>query len=156
MQRTRVPLTTASARNGRNHFSGSSTLAMWRALAYAGAGPNTVLGLCGAALAFKGGSLSVVGGVLEAHGPALCWLLTRIRPFGGAIAAITLGHVVLAADAMTLEHTRAHERVHVMQYERWGPLFIPAYLAAGLWAFMRDRHPYFDNRFEVEAYKIAR
>ena len=47
--------------------------------------------------------------------------------------------------------TRAHERVHVRQYEWWGPLFVPAYLLAGLWALIHGGHPYFDNRFEREA-----
>jgi hypothetical protein len=43
--------------------------------------------------------------------------------------AITLGHVVLATTESALKKTRSHERVHVRQYERWGPFFIPAYLA---------------------------
>jgi hypothetical protein len=64
---------------------------------------------------------------------------------------LTFGHVVLAQDAQALECTRAHERVHVRQYERWGPLFIPAYAASSLWAFARGRHFYFHNAFEEEA-----
>ena len=36
--------------------------------------------------------------------------------------------------------------------EIWGPLFIPAYLAASLTAVLRGRHFYFDNAFEVEAF----
>jgi hypothetical protein len=55
-----------------------------------------------------------------------------------------------------LDETRAHERVHVAQCERWGPLFVPAYLAAGAWAWARGRHPYFDNPFEREAFAAAR
>lgn len=124
-----------------------------RHFAYVWALPNTLLGLIGASLALREGEIAVVDGVVEAHGPRLRWLLERASPFGGGIAAVTFGHVVLGADRRALELTRAHERVHVAQYERWGPLFIPAYLAAGLWAFMRGGHPYFDNWFEVEAYR---
>ena len=69
---------------------------------------------------------------------------------------MTLGHVVIARDRRSLEETRAHERVHVRQCETWGPLFVPAYLTASLWAVWRGRNFYFDNRFEVEAFKLAR
>jgi hypothetical protein len=41
--------------------------------------------------------------------------------------------------------------VHVRQYEHWGPLFVPAYLAASLWALLRGRDPYYHNWFEMEA-----
>ena len=43
------------------------------------------------------------------------------------------------------------------QCERWGPLFIPAYLLASLWILFnpRGRNPYFDNPFEREAYNKA-
>jgi hypothetical protein len=54
-----------------------------------------------------------------------------------------------------LESTRKHKRVHVSHCERWGVLFVPAYLAAGAWAFIRGGHPYFDNRFEREAEAIS-
>jgi hypothetical protein len=73
----------------------------------------------------------------------------------GGVAAITFGHVVLAVDAVALERTRAHERIHVNQYERWGALFIPAYLAASLWAAVRGGDPYFDNPFERQARDLA-
>jgi hypothetical protein len=68
---------------------------------------------------------------------------------------LTLGHVVLARDLPALQQTRAHERVHVRQYERWGPFFLPAYAAASLWALSRGRHPYVDNWFEREARQRA-
>jgi len=71
-----------------------------------------------------------------------------------AIAAITLGHVVLGCDEATLTRTRRHERVHVRQYERWGPLFIPAYLLASAWLGLRGFNAYLDNPFEVEAYAV--
>ena len=58
---------------------------------------------------------------------------------------------MLARDAAALSSTRSHERVHVRQYERWGPLFIPLYLSASAWALASGRDPYRDNRFEREA-----
>jgi hypothetical protein len=68
-------------------------------------------------------------------------------------AAMTLGHVVIARDRHSLESTRAHERVHVRQCEVWGPLFVPAYLAASLWALLGGRDAYFDNWLEVQAFQ---
>ena len=64
---------------------------------------------------------------------------------------MTLGHVVLGCDAVGLESTRVHERVHVEQYERWGLLLLPAYMAASVAAYIRGGDYYFDNRFEREA-----
>jgi hypothetical protein len=100
--------------------------------------------------------LRVVGGALEAHGPALAWMLTHLVPLSGGATAMTFGHIVLARDARSLEDTRAHERVHVRQCERWGPLFVPAYLIASLFAALRGRHHYFDNPFERDAYVASR
>jgi hypothetical protein len=98
----------------------------------------------------------VVHGVVEAHGPALAWLLSHLTLIPGGAAALTLGHVVIARDSWSLESTRTHERVHVRQCETWGPLFVPAYLSAGLWATLCGGNFYFDNRFEVEAFDVAR
>jgi len=98
----------------------------------------------------------VVDGVLEAHGPLLAWLLSHLTLMPGGADALTLGHVVIGRDAWSLESTRAHERVHVRQCEAWGFLFVPAYLTASLSVFLRGRHFYFDNRFEVAAIRAAR
>jgi hypothetical protein len=65
--------------------------------------------------------------------------------------AITLGHVILGRSAEALELLRAHEREHVRQYERWGPVFFLAYPAASLWQWLRGRNPYWFNYFEVQA-----
>jgi hypothetical protein len=73
----------------------------------------------------------------------------------GGVAALTLGHVVLGMSRAALAHTRAHERVHVAQVERWGPFFLPAYALASLWALLRGRNPYRDNPFEREAFAVA-
>lgn len=126
---------------------------MARSLQYVWASPNTLLGLLLALLALPGGGRArLVGGVLEVHGPALGWLLRRCTPLAGGALAITFGHVVLSGSAASLQVTRSHERVHVRQYERWGPLFIPAYLLSSVAAALRGDSPYRDNRFEREAY----
>jgi hypothetical protein len=65
---------------------------------------------------------------------------------------MTLGHVILGRDVACLDHSRRHEQVHVRQYERWGPLFLPLYLAASLVACCRGLDPYVDNPFEREAF----
>jgi hypothetical protein len=54
-----------------------------------------------------------------------------------------------------LDHCRTHELVHVRQYERWGPLFVPAYLASSAIIWLRGGDPYRDNPFEREAYAVA-
>jgi hypothetical protein len=88
-------------------------------------------------------------------GPAtaigLAWTLRRLVPLDGGALALTLGHVVLGRDASALAATRAHERVHVRQYELWGPLFLPAYALASVVALVAGGHPYRDNWFEREA-----
>lgn len=120
-------------------------------LRYGWALPATLLGLALATLALRRGRLRVVGGVFEAHGPWLQWALTHLVPLGGGAGAMTIGHVVIAQDEYALEVTRAHERVHVRQYERWGVFFLPAYFIASACAALRGGHYYVDNVFEREA-----
>ena len=120
-------------------------------LRYVWAGPTTVVGLVVACALLRRGRAQLVDGVIEAHGPLLDLALRHLTPLAGGAAAITLGHVVIGRNARALAMTRAHERVHVRQYELWGPFFVPAYLAAGLYALARGGHPYYDNRFERDA-----
>lgn len=127
---------------------------MPRLLRYLWPMPTTLLGLVLAIAALRGGRMALVDGVLEAHGPILRWCLANLIPAAGGIAAITLGHVVLGQTAQALRWTRGHERVHVRQYERWGPFFVVAYLGASAWAVARGRHHYFDNHFEREAFGV--
>jgi hypothetical protein len=106
--------------------------------------PATCIGaLLGCAAMAFGARARVVQGVLEFTG--------RSRPLLG-FGAITFGHVIIAANADCLEACRAHEHVHVRQYERWGVLFFPLYGAASAIAWLRGGHFYRDNRFEREAY----
>jgi hypothetical protein len=124
-----------------------------RIVKYLWAFPGTAIGLClaGAALA-SGGRARIVDGVIEAHGGIVARLLRRCTLLAGGASAMTLGHVVLGRDAECLERTRAHERVHVRQYEMWGPLFLPAYAMASLLALLRGKNAYRDNWFERQAY----
>jgi hypothetical protein len=122
-----------------------------RAAAYLWASPVSIAALPLAALgAATGGRLRVLGGVLEADGGALRPILAHAVP-GFAIGAITLGHVVLGANAEELSASREHERVHVRQYERWGPLFPFVYFGASLLALACRRSPYAGNAFELQA-----
>jgi hypothetical protein len=124
------------------------------ALRYAWALPTTLVGLLFLPLAvLTGGRAQVVRGVLEVHGGIVAWLLRHATLLKGGASAMTLGHVVLGVDTAALDRTRAHERVHVRQCQRWGPLFIPAYLLASLWAVVRGRHAYRDNPFERQPYE---
>jgi len=100
----------------------------------------------------SGGSMRRHTGVLELSGGAVRFFLRHGTLLRNGAAAMTLGHVVLGQDQDDLDRTRTHERVHVRQAERWGPLFIPAYLIASVIQKLLGRHPYFDNPFEREAY----
>lgn len=125
---------------------------MLRFLLYLWALPVTLLGMGVAVIArSSGGALHRVDGVLEAAGGWPAWVLRRGLPFSGAVAAITLGHVVVGVSSAALAATRAHERVHVRQFERWGLLLLVLYPLAGLLAWLRGGHPYRDNWFEREA-----
>ncbi|MFO0829831.1 MAG: hypothetical protein U0572_16945 [Phycisphaerales bacterium] len=125
-----------------------------RFLGYLWAAPNTALGLAVyAVFAPFGARASLVDGVIEIEGPPVAALLARVPLVGGA-SALTLGHAVLARSAAEHARTRRHERVHVRQYARWGPFFLPAYALSSLLAWRRGLDPYRDNAFEREAYAI--
>ena len=123
-----------------------------RAAAYLWAAPTTIPGLV--LIACTGARPAWRDGVIEAHGQGVAWWFDVVAP-GRGIIAMTLGHVVLARDATALDETRAHERVHVAQCERWGALFVPAYLCASAVARLRGGDAYFDNVFEQEAWRVA-
>ena len=128
-----------------------------RAAVYLWALPTTAVGLLFLPLVLvsrKGGG-KVVDGVLELHGGPVDFFLRKCTLLKGGASAMTLGHVVLGRTEDLLDLTRSHERVHVRQCERWGPLFIPAYLLASMLVFFRGGRPYEDNPFEREAYGVS-
>ena len=100
---------------------------------------------------FSGGTVSVAAGVIEVEGGILRFLLSRRRPHF-TIDALTIGHVIIGQNRESLLRCRNHERVHVRQYELWGPLFPPLYLLSSAAALFRGMDPYRDNRFEREAF----
>ncbi|MCI0633672.1 MAG: hypothetical protein L0206_07135 [Actinobacteria bacterium] len=96
--------------------------------------PNTILGLVLGACTFQ---------LPRSHGGAIVF---DRRPRGLTRAlrsmhrtAMTVGFVIVASvpvEGRLLEH----ERHHVRQYARWGPLFIPVYLLLAI-GFGYRRHP---------------
>ena len=138
---------------GRSVFSRPNPLAHLGPLARnSWAAPTTAIGLVLVALAWAGrGRLRRVAGTLEAHGGWLRPLFAGAVPILGRIEAVALGHVIVGRSAAALDQCRDHERVHVRQCERWGPLFLPAYALAGVAAWWRGADPYLGNRFEREA-----
>jgi hypothetical protein len=125
-----------------------------RPVAYLWALPTTTAGLIALVLAASFGRVGtqVIDGVLELHGGWIEVFLRRGTLIDGGASAMTLGHVVLGRDRQLLELTRDHERVHVRQCERWGPLFLPAYGVASAIAWLGGRRAYRDNAFEREAF----
>ena len=102
-----------------------------------------------------GAKIQRVSGVLEVNldprSRALCKTVSCL-PF----TAITFGHVVIACSAQEQAALRTHERVHVAQYELWGPVFLLAYPLESLFQLLRGRKAYLDNRFEVAARAACR
>ena len=128
----------------------------YQPLLYLWASPTTLFGLSVLPIVlWQRGTVHIVAGVVEISGGIVTRLLTSHMPWIGSAAAMTLGHVVWGVDQACLDRTRAHERVHVRQYERWGPFFIPAYFISGWLIARRGGNPYYDNPFEREAYDKA-
>ena len=100
----------------------------------------------------SGGGCRVMEGVLEIYGGVVAFVLKRLVPLPGGALAMTLGRVVLGLDRVALDLTRVHERVHAREADRWGPLFVPAYLLASFVQLLRGMQPYRDNPFEREAF----
>jgi len=126
-----------------------------RLFRYLWAIPYTLLGLLlgGVAVLF-GARVHRNHGVIEIYGGRAGAAVARLPRVLG-FSAMTLGHVILAVDRSALAQLRRHEHVHVRQYERWGPLFLPAYLLSSLVQLLRGRNPYRVNHFERLAYALA-
>ena len=125
-----------------------------RALACAWAAPCTALGLvAGLGMLATGGRARIVRRTFEFSGGLLASGMARL-PQRCRFTAITFGHVILGVNSRALDSLRDHEQVHVAQYERWGPFFIPAYLLSSAWQLCCGRCAYRDNYFEKQAYAI--
>lgn len=118
---------------------------------YCGAFPVSCIGIV--LLPFvvlSGGAVAIAAGVIEAEGAIASFLLSRLH-----IDAIAIGHVVFGRNRDSLIRCRNHDRVHVRQCERWGPLFPVLYLLSSAAALVHGLHPYRDNRFEQEAFHVS-
>ncbi len=100
-----------------------------------------------------GARFQFVNGVIEIYGPPVAAVLNRLLI---PALALTFGHVVFGQSQAALDFTRDHERVHIRQYERWGMLFVPAYLIASGYLYLRGRDAYRENPFEIAAYDRER
>jgi hypothetical protein len=105
--------------------------------------PNTLLGLLAGALTFQAPRVQEGVLVFDRAPRGLTWLLLRMNR-----SAMTVGFVIVSARPLT-PTALAHERHHIRQYCRWGPLFIPVYLALAV-AYGYWRHP-----FEIAARRAA-
>lgn len=115
--------------------------------------PNTVLGMFFGWLGLlSGGQVRFRDGCLEFWGGSVSWMLQRL-PIRAV--AMTLGHTVLGINSDYLYRAGKHERVHVRQYERWGPFFLFGYFGWSAWIWWKGGNAYLDNPFEVEAYREA-
>lgn len=97
--------------------------------------PNTLLGLVLGALTFQVPRLHA-GAIVFDRGPRGVTAVLRAMHR----SAMTIGFVILSSVPVQ-GRLQAHERHHVRQYMRWGPLFIPVYLAIGVRTGYR-RHPW--------------
>jgi hypothetical protein len=126
---------------------GRGARTVWRAL------PGdlmAILVLRGCGVRSPGREVGVAGTCARVfEDPAVGRYLDRQRM---PVYAQTLGRFVLAREPLP-DATIAHELEHVRQWERLGPLFLPAYFASSGLALLGGRHPYLANRFEEAARK---
>ncbi|QDT99264.1 hypothetical protein [Gimesia aquarii] len=116
------------------------------------ASPNTLLGLVigGVGMCF-GGRARIRGRAIEFYDGGTKWFVQRL-PHGQFTLALTLGHTILGQTDASLDISRKHETVHILQYERWGPFLLPAYFLSSIYMWLVGRRFYRDNPFEREAY----
>ena len=103
-------------------------------LGFAWTSPNTLLGLLLGVFTFQLPRLEEGLIVFDRVPRGLTWLMPRLGR-----SAMTVGFVILSS--VHLEgRLLAHERHHVQQYMRWGPLFIPVYFLLAV-PYGYRRHP---------------
>jgi hypothetical protein len=112
---------------------------------------GVLIGITGLA---TGGGVQRSGKTVEFWGGAVSWFL-RTFPLVSGASAVTFGHCILGRSQSALSRCRDHERVHVRQYERWGPAFVPAYLFHWVRLRIAGHDPYWDNPFEKQAFDEA-
>lgn len=124
------------------------------AIAYLWGSPNTLLGIVfGSFIWCAGGHVRLINGAVEFYGGLIGRFIDGLPNF--KFTAITFGHVILGTSHSELCEVRAHEHVHVRQYECWGIFFLPAYWLSSVWQVINGRDPYRDNYFEKRAYAAS-
>lgn len=142
----------ASGHTGTTNNSRFFLRALITIIRYAWPSPATMLGLLLALVVICfGARLRLVDGVIEVAGGRLSRIFHSLPRFF-RFEAITFGHVVIGLNHPLLALVRAHEHVHVRQYERWGALLIPLYLCSSIIQLLKGRDPYLNNRFERQAF----
>jgi hypothetical protein len=122
---------------------------------------GTVIGLVAIALGAKSARVSIEGLLLTdaivVFGAPCKRLLRLLVPWLQA-EGLTLGQIVILTGG-TLSGRQwlvAHELGHVRQMLLLGPLMAVAYPAASLIAWLRGKHYYTDNWFEIDARAFER
>ena len=114
--------------------------------------PNTLIGSLFLPFTLvSGGRVRFSRGAMELYGGFVAWYL---RNCCRGLGSMTLGHVIVSRDRRMLDYTRNHEHVHIGQYMRWGPFFIPIYLFSSYLCWRKGLNPYLDNCFEKVAYGL--
>ena len=132
-----------------------SVMYLRKCLLIAWASPYSLIGLTVGVIGILTGGMGRHRlGALEFYGGATAWLVRHL-PTGPTTLGMTLGHVIIGQSPEGLDRCALHERVHVRQFERWGPLMGPAYLLSSAWLWCRGRDAYRDNPFERQAYREA-
>jgi hypothetical protein len=122
------------------------------AVAILWASPWTLFGLAIGVLGLAtGGGGRRTGRTLEFWGGLVAWFL-RVFPLVSGAVAVTFGHTILGRTVADLQRAGSHEMVHVRQYERWGPLFVPVYLFHWVRIWLQGGDCYRDNPLERQAF----
>jgi hypothetical protein len=120
--------------------------------------PLTLLGvLVALPIVISGGRTYIVWNPIPAiliRGRVADYLLQR-HPFG-AMSAMAIGHIVIAANHGLTRQTITHELAHVQQAARWGMLFPFVYVASSVWAALHGQDAYWNNVFEIAARKAEK
>jgi len=89
--------------------------------------------------------------VVEFYGGGVTWVLQRYPLLGDGALTCTLGHTLFGQTDAALDICRDNAMARVRQFERWGPLMVPAYLGCCLVLSLMGR-PYRDNPFDRKAF----
>jgi hypothetical protein len=122
---------------------------LWRAL------PGDLMGFiimrgCGITAPTREVCVGDVTAVLVEDPRVGYWFRAHLMP----VQAQTMGRYVFARSAVPAD-ILAHECEHIRQWERYGPLYLAAYIGSSAVAYLRGGRPYWDNHLEAAARKKA-